>query len=69
MARAAMEIRWRDIGYTEEPGDYSFRGIIVQVDARQIAIWKEHPGAIFTLRSTDPVAAPNRYVLASYRLE
>ncbi len=42
-----MRVRWSDVGYTEQAGDCEVRGQIVQVDCRNIDIWKQHPNAVF----------------------
>jgi hypothetical protein len=42
-----MQIRWSDVGYTEQAGDYEVRDQIMQVDSRNIDIWKQHPTAVF----------------------
>jgi hypothetical protein len=42
-----MRVRWTDVGYTEQAGDCEVRGQIVQVDCKNIDIWKQHPTAVF----------------------
>ena len=42
-----MQIRWSDVGYTEQAGDYEVRDQIMQVDSRNIDIWKQYPTAVF----------------------
>jgi hypothetical protein len=43
-----MQIRWDDVGQTDQPGVYELAdGRAVQVSAMDIARWLEHPGGSF----------------------
>src|SRR5690242_4295833 len=42
-----MQVRWSDVGCTEEAGACELQSQIVQVDQRNIDIWKQHPNAVF----------------------
>lgn len=42
-----MTIRWDDIGKSPVPGTYFVRGANVIIRAEHIAVWTEHPTAIF----------------------
>lgn len=64
-----MKIRWEDIGRVEKPGDYPFRGGILTVRLREIAIWKEHPDAIYNVVEFTPLSGPKRYALGTCEYE
>jgi hypothetical protein len=43
-----MQIRWDDVGRTDQPGVYELAdGRAVQVSAMDIGRWLEHPGGAF----------------------
>jgi hypothetical protein len=42
-----MRVRWSDVGHTESPGDWIVQGQTVQVDYKNIEVWKKHPSAVF----------------------
>lgn len=60
-----MEIRWADVEYTREPGPHEVAGIVLEVHARDVRLWEEHPKAVFNVVLVSPVLGPTRFVLGS----
>lgn len=64
-----MKISWRDVNETEEPGNFPFQGGYLSIKASEIAIWKEHPDAVFTVVPFQATVGPKRCVLGSYEVD
>lgn len=65
--RRTLKVRWSDIGKSETAGEYPFRQALLKVGERQIAIWQEHPDAVFTVVEPDrPISGRYFYVLGTW---
>jgi hypothetical protein len=63
-----MDVSRTDCGGITGAGEYSFRDGHLIVTLYQIAIWAEHPEAIFTAVTSRFQNSMKLYVLASWRL-
>ena len=58
-------ITWQDLGRPEQPGNYQFADGMVSVRADDIAVWQQHPDAMFTVVA---LPRPGHYGLGAYEL-
>jgi hypothetical protein len=45
-----MKVTWSDVNNVQEAGHYPFRDGVIAILAMEIAIWRNRPDALFTLR-------------------
>lgn len=65
----ARKITWREAGEVDAPGRYLFRFGWLTVSADDIAIWREHPHASFTLVAVTPLGeTPDEFRLGAFEL-
>ena len=60
-----MKIGWSDLNNAQEAGQYSFRDGVIIVLELEIAIWRNHPKALFALMRKNPIRQSVEYVLGS----
>ena len=60
-----MKIGWSDLNYVQEAGQYPFRDGVITVLELEIAIWRNHPKALFALMRKNPIRQRVEYVLGS----
>ena len=60
-----VRVTWQDVNETEEPGLYPLGEVWVQVERKQIVIWRAHPDAVFTGKPYQS-GGRTRYLLASW---
>jgi hypothetical protein len=66
-----MQINWEQDGRPIEPGHYDFADGLIYITRREIAIWQQHPDAVFTVISEgELVDRPGlvNYSLGTYSL-
>jgi hypothetical protein len=63
-----LKIGWSDLNYVQEAGQYPFRDGVITVLEQEIAIWRNHPKALFALMRKNPVRQSVEYVLGSPEL-
>lgn len=61
-----MTVDWEEAGSPEEPGRYEDG--MLKIEERQLAIWREHPSARFTIVRFSSLADGVRYALGSHEL-
>jgi len=60
-----LKIGWSDLNYVQEAGQYPFRDGVIIVLELEIAIWRNHPKALFALMRKNPIRQSVEYVLGS----
>ena len=60
-----MKIGWPDLNNIQEAGQYPFRDGMITVLELEIAIWRKHPNALFTLMRKNPIRQGVEYVLGT----
>jgi hypothetical protein len=60
-----MKIGWSDLNNVQEAGQYPFRDGLITVLELEIAIWRKHPNALFTLMRKNPIRQGVEYVLGT----
>ena len=60
-----MKIGWPDLNNVQEAGQYPFRDGMITVLELEIAIWRKHPNALFTLMRKNPIRQGVEYVLGT----
>ena len=60
-----MKIGWPDLNNVQEAGQYPFRDGVITVLELEIAIWRKHPNALFTLMRKNPIRQGVEYVLGT----
>jgi hypothetical protein len=63
-----LKIGWSDLNYVQEAGQHPFRDGVITVLELEIAIWRNHPKALFALMRKNPVRQSVEYVLGSPEL-
>jgi hypothetical protein len=63
-----LKIEWSDLNNVQEAGQYPFRDGVITVLEPEIAIWRKHPEALFTLMRKNPVRDPVEYVLGKHEV-
>jgi hypothetical protein len=61
-----MKVSWTDVGNTEEPGAFEVGDSMVEVSAREIEIWRQHPDAVFTTIRAVPIGGQTVYALGEH---
>ena len=61
-----LRIGWSDLNNVQEAGQYPFRDGVITVLELEIAIWRKHPEALFTLMSKNPIRDRVEYVLGKH---
>jgi hypothetical protein len=60
-----LKIGWSDLNNVQEAGQYPFRDGVIIVLELEIAIWRNHPKALFALMRKNPIRQSVEYVLGS----
>ena len=60
-----MKIGWSDLNNVQEAGQYPFSDGVITVLDLEIAIWRKHPTALFTLMRKNPIRQAVEYVLGA----
>ncbi len=60
------KIEWSDLNNVQEAGQYPFRDGVITVLELEIAIWRKHPTAMFTLMRKNPIHDRVEYVLGKH---
>jgi hypothetical protein len=60
-----LKIGWPDLNNVQEAGQYPFRDGMITVLELEIAIWRKHPNALFTLMRKNPIRQGVEYVLGT----
>ena len=61
----SLKIGWSDLNNVQEAGQYPFRDGMITVLELEIAIWRKHPNALFTLMRKNPIRQGVEYVLGT----
>jgi hypothetical protein len=61
----SLKIGWLDLNNVQEAGQYPFRDGMITVLELEIAIWREHPKAVFALMKKHPIHQNVEYVLGN----
>jgi hypothetical protein len=64
-----MKVAWSDLNDVEEAGRYPFRDGFITVLETELAFWRTHPTALFTLYRKNPIRDQVEYVLGTPELE
>jgi hypothetical protein len=62
------KVTWAQVGRVAEPGRYLFTFGWLTVAAEDLAIWRQHPGAAFTLVIQSPTEGVEEYHLGAFEL-
>jgi hypothetical protein len=62
----SLKIGWSDLNNVQEAGQYPFRDGVITVLELEIAIWRKHPTAMFTLMRKNPIRDRVEYVLGKH---
>jgi hypothetical protein len=60
-----LKIGWSDLNNVHLAGQYPFRDGVITVLELEIAIWRKHPEALFTLMRKNPIRDRVEYVLGT----
>jgi hypothetical protein len=60
-----LKIGWSDLNNVQEAGQYPFRDGMITVLELEIALWRSHPKALFTLMRKNPIRQSVEYVLGA----
>jgi hypothetical protein len=60
-----LKIGWPDLNNIQEAGQHPFRDGMITVLELEIAIWRKHPNALFTLMRKNPIRRGVEYVLGT----
>jgi hypothetical protein len=60
-----LKIGWPDLNNVQEAGQYPFRDGMITVLELEIAVWRKHPNALFTLMRKNPIRQGVEYVLGT----
>jgi hypothetical protein len=61
-----MKIGWSELNNVQQAGQYPFRDGVITVLELEIAIWRKHPNALFTLMRKNPISDRVEYVLGKH---
>ena len=61
-----LRIGWSDLNNVQEAGQYPFRDGVIRVLELEIAIWRKHSEALFTLMRKNPIRDRVEYVLGKH---
>ena len=64
----SLKIGWSDLNNVQEGSQYPFRDGVITLLELEIAIWRNHPNALFALMRKNPVRQSVEYVLGSPEL-
>jgi hypothetical protein len=59
-----LKVGWFDLNNVQEAGQYPFRDGVITVLELEIAIWREHPKALFALMRKNPIRQGSSTFLA-----
>ena len=59
----SLKVGWLDLNYVQEAGQYPFRDGMITVLELEIAVWRQHPKAVFALMRKHPIHQNVEYVL------
>ena len=62
----SLKIGWSDLNNVQEAGQYPFRDGVITVLELEIAIWRKHPEALFTLMRKNPIRDRVEYFLGKH---
>jgi hypothetical protein len=62
------KVTWAQVGRVAEPGRYLFTFGWLTITAEDLAIWRQHPGAAFTLLIQSPIEGVEEYHLGAFEL-
>jgi hypothetical protein len=62
---SSMKIGWSDLNNVQQAGQYPFRVGVITVSELEIAIWRKHPNALFTLMRKNPIRQGVEHVLGT----
>jgi len=63
-----VKVTWQDVNETEQPGLYPIGEVWVQVQSKHIAVWRQHPSAVFTCAAYRS-SGRTRYALGSWSVD
>jgi hypothetical protein len=63
MIGVKMQVSWKDVDFTEEPGDFPFADGVIAIGHRTVAEWLSFPHAVFTAPPVDPDSVHDRYLV------
>ncbi len=61
-----MALSWKDVDYLQTPGRVPWADGQVEIEPRHIAIWQQHPKAIFTVVVGSVVRSRKLYILCGW---
>ena len=61
----SLKIGWSDLNNVQQAGQYPFSDGMITVLDLEIAIWRKHPTALFTLMRKNPIRQAVEYVLGA----
>jgi hypothetical protein len=61
----SLKVGWLDLNHVQEAGQYTFRDGMITVLELEIAVWRQHPKAVFALLRKNPVRQSVEYVLGT----
>jgi hypothetical protein len=64
-----MKVAWADVNNIQEAGRYAFRDGYITVLEIELAVWRNHPSALFDLLRKHPIQNQVEYVLGNPELE
>ena len=67
-ARTVNKVTWAQVGRVTEPGRYMLRFGWVTITVEDLAIWQQHPDAVFTLYTTLSAIGTEEKVGEEFRL-
>jgi hypothetical protein len=65
---AVHKVNWQQVGRVAEPGRYLFTFGWLTITADDLAIWRQYPGAAFTLIVQSPTEAIEEYRLGAFEV-
>ena len=61
----SLKVGWLDLNHAQEAGQYPFRDGMITVLELEIAVWRQHPKAVFALLRKNPIRQSVEYVLGT----
>ena len=58
-----MQVCWKDVDFTEEPGDFPFAQGVIVIGHRTVAEWLSFPHAVFTVPASTSDDGSDRYLV------
>ena len=62
----SLKIGWSDLNDVQEAGQYPFRDGVITIQELEIAIWRRHPEALFTLMRKNHIRDRVEYFLGKH---